>query len=505
MNINLKKLISTGSLQRLIKDRPRQILAGLLFILIILLIASAILIRDNQNSGGVPFFAVKRGPLTISVTESGTINNREKVVLKSEVEGKTAILYLVAEGTHVKKGDLLIQLDVSRLEEKKTQQQITTFNAEAAYIRARENLAVSLSQAESDIAKAKLDYEFSQVDLKKYLKGEYPQELRQANAEITIAEEELQREEEKLEWSQRLHREGHITRIELQADELAAKRRKLNLKLAKSKLKLLNEFAHGRKLKELKSNLEQAEKALDRIKRKAVADNVQAEAGLKAKESEFKRQQGKLEKINKQIVKCRITAPVGGMVVYATTGQFKWRGQTEPLQEGQEVREGQELIHLPTTSSMMAEVKIHESSLMKVRQGLPVRITLDALPRKLFSGRVGKIALLPDAVSAWLNPDLKVYSTEIYLDGDGSALRPGMTCSAEIIVEEYSDALYVPVQSVLRVKDRPVVYVAGHISVDPREVEIGLDNNRMIRIISGLSEGEKVLLAPPLAPSETPL
>jgi HlyD family secretion protein len=421
------------------------------------------------------------------------------------VEGKTTILFLVAEGTHVNKGDLLIQLDASRLEEKKAQQQIETFNAEAAYIRSRENLAISQSQAESDIAKAKLDYQFSHLDLNKYLQGEYPQKLQETNTKIIVAEEELQRAEEKLEWSQRLHREGLITRTELQADELVAKRKKLDLELAKSNLKLLNEFAHDRKLRELKSNLEQAKKALDRIKRKAVANNVQAEVELKAKKSEFKRQQRNLDKINEQIAKCRITSPVGGMVVYATTGRRRWGDEKGPLQEGQEVREKQELIHLPTTSSMMVEVKIHESNLMKVRQGLPARIIVDALPRKIFTGRVGKIALLPDSISAWLNPDFKVYSAEIYLDGDGSGLRPGMTCSAEIIIEEYTDALYVPVQSVVRIKDRPVVYMAGSINAEFREVEIGLDNNRMIRIISGLSEGEKVLLAPPLAPSEAPL
>ncbi len=124
------------------------------------------------------------------------------------------------------------------------------------------------------------------------------------------------------------------------------------------------------------------------------------------------------------------------------------------------MREGQELIHLPTTASMMAEVKIHESSLTKVRVGMPVVVTVDALPGKRFTGRVGRIALLPDATSAWLNPDLKVYSTEIYLDGDASGLRTGMTCKCEIIVEQYDDAVYVPLQSVVRVGDQTVVYVA---------------------------------------------
>jgi HlyD family secretion protein len=499
MNMNLKNPTSSNFLRRLM-----QIFAGLLFILIIFFVASNILTRDDQDSGSVSVFAVKRGPLTISVTGSGTINNREKLMIKSKVEGKTTILFLISEGTHVRKGDLLIKLDASRLEQEKMQQQITVLNAEAAYIHARENLAVTKSQAESDIARAKLDYNFAQVDLKKDLEGEYPQELQQGEAEITVAKEELQRAEEKLEWSQRLHREGYITLMELQADELAAKRKKLDMQLAESKLELLKEFTHKRKLKELESNLEQTKRALDRVKRKAVADILQTEAELKAKESELKRQQWKLKKISDQIAKCRITAPVEGMVVYATTGKSK-KGTKGPLEEGLEIQEGQELIHLPTTSSMMAEVNIRESSLIKVRQGMPARITVDATPGKVFYGRLGKIDPLPDPTMAWLNPDMKVYPSEIYIDGDASVLRPGMTCRVEIIVKEYSDIIYIPVQSVFRVKGRHVVYVERSNGSERREVEIGMDNNRMIRIVRGLSEGEKVLLAPPLAPSEAPL
>lgn len=504
MNIIQEKQLNSAFMRRLIKDRRIQILGALLSVLLVWFIISAFLTGGDQKGDMQSFFEVKRGPLMISVTESGTINNREKVVIKSKVEGKTNILSIVPEGTHVKKGDLMIKLDASGLEDQKMQQQITVLNVEATFIHARENLVVAKSQADSDIAKAKLDYNFARVDLNKYLRGEYPQELQQAEAEITVAREEFERVRDKLEWSQRLSREGYITRNELQADELAAKRKELDVQLAESKLELLQKYTHMRKLKELRSNLEQAKKALERVERKGVADMVQAEAELKAKESEYNRQQIKLKKLNQQITECKITAPIDGMVVYATTGKSK-KYSKGPIEEGLEVQEGQELIYLPTASSMMAEVNIRESSLNKVKQGMPSRIIVDALPGKVFSGRVGKIGLLPDSTMAWLNPDIKVYPSDIYIDGDTGNLRAGMTCRVEIVVEEYSDTLYIPVQSVVRVKDKHIVYIAGSSDPKRREVEIGMDNDRMIRIVKGLSVGEKVLLAPPLAPSEVPL
>ncbi len=437
--------------------------------------------------------------MLISVTESGTIRNRQRMLIKSEVEGTTTILFLIPEGTSVRKGDLLVELDSSKLEDNKTQQQITVMNAEASYIRARENLAVTQSQAQSDIEKAELACKFAELDLKKYIEGDHPRALQKAQADINIAREELERAQDRLDWSHKLAEKDYITRNELQADELATKRAQINLSLANTDLQLLMDYTHQRTLDQLNSDLEQANQALERIKRKASADIIQAQAELTARESEYERQKANLEKTVTQIEKCRIYAPADGMVVYATTGQTRRR--SEPLEEGQQVRERQELIYLPTDNAMVVETRIHEASLRKVRQDMPVRVTVDAVPGVVFWGRVGKIGLLPDAQSAWLNPDLKVYSAEVFIDGEHDSLRPGMSCHAEIIVEQYPDALYVPVQSVVRVEGTPVVYLAGIKGPMITPVRIGLDNNRVIHILEGLKAGQQVLLSPPLSAS----
>jgi hypothetical protein len=73
-----------------------------------------------------------------------------------------------------------------------------------------------------------------------------------------------------------------------------------------------------------------------------------------------------------------------------------------------------------------------------------------------------------------------------------------MSCKAEIIVAQYKDVVYIPVQAVLRVGGEPTVYVVKSGSIEERKVEVGLDDNRMIRIISGLDEREVVSMIPPL-------
>ena len=458
----------------------------------------------KSSAEGQLVFQAKRGPLTISVTESGTIKARDQEILKCEVEGQTTIIYLVPEGKLVKAGELLVELDASQLQDNRVEQQIQVQNAEAAFIRATEDLAVAESQATSDIAKAELDYQFAQEDVNQYLDGEYPKQLKEADSNITLAKEELERAAEKLKWSEMLFKEKYISQTELEADLLTKNRAQLGWELAVTSRDLLKNFTYHRTLDQLKSDVDQTKMALDRVKRQAQADIKQAQAELTAKRLEFEQQKGKLQKVEDQLTKTKIVAPIDGMVIYATSAKMNFRGNQEPLDEGQAVREREELIYLPTAEAKMAEVKVHESNLDKVKVGLPVRVTVDALPGQVFTGRVATIAPLPDATSLWLNPDLKIYTTQINLDGSSEEFRTGMTCQVEIIVEHYDDVVYVPIQAVLRVANQPTVYVQKDGQFESRPVELGLDNNRMVRILSGLQPGESVWLKPPLAPAAAP-
>jgi len=445
-------------------------------------------------------FVAKRGPLTISVLESGTISPQQQITLRNEVEGRTTIVSLVPDGSRVEKGDLLVELDASNLKDAIIDQDIQVQRAEAAYISAKENLAVIENQAKSDIDVAELTLKFAKQDLQQYVDGLYPKDVNELTAKIRLAEEDLKRAEDVNDWSKRLYEEKYLSETEYLADKLSVQRRKLERDVAKSDLDLLKNFTYHREIEQLTSDVNQADMALERIVRKASADVAQAKADLRAKELEYNRQKEKMKKIEDQLSKTKIYAPQDGMVVYATSGGGRrpW-DRRDPMEIGVEVSERQDLINLPTANAMKARVDIHETSLEKVRLGLPVVITVDALAGKKFLGRVERIAPLPDATSMWANPDLKVYPTDIYLEDTDSALRTGMSCKAEIIIAQYEDAVYIPVQAVLRVGGKPTVFVVNNDgSYTERNVEIGLDDNNMIRIISGLEEGEVVLMTPPL-------
>lgn len=441
---------------------------------------------------------VESAPLAISVNAAGSLKAKDQVVIVNTLEGMTIILSVVDEGSEVKKGDLLIELDVSALENKLIDQQILVQNAQAGYVQARENLEVVNSQSQSDVEDARLAQQFALDDLKKYQLGEFPNQKKGELAKIAVNEEELRRAEEKLSWSKILYGEKFLSQTELQADELAAQKARIDLELSQSGMVLLLEFTHVRRLVELKAEVDKTGMAFERNQRKSAANQVQAQADFKAKEALFERETSKLDKVGEEIAKTIIVAPQDGVVVYATSLQRSWRGSTEPLAAGQQVRERQELIYLPAPGAMLAETQIHESNLEKVQVGQAALIYVDSIRGRSFKARVKSLAVFPDATSSWLNPDLKLYRTQLELLEHVDGLRSGMNCRIEIAVNQFDNALSVPIQAVILVDGHPFVYLSKSGGLSRQAVELGQSNETVVQILSGLKAGDRVQLNPPL-------
>ena len=496
-------MLNYSKLQEIIKKKPALSIAGLA-VLVLVVWGGISLLTGGDAESSIPTYTVKKGPLKISITETGTIAPKDKIIVKNEVYGSTTVVSLVDEGTTVKKGDLMIELDSSTLSDSKVDQEIQVQSAEASNIEASENYEVAKNQAKSDVETAQLTYDFAQQDLKKYLEGEYPNALKEAESNITTAEEELSSAKDTLDWSKKLYAEKYLSESELNTDQLTYDQKKIAVELKQNAKNLLENYTYKRQLAELQSDVTQAKAALERTTRKAKANVAQAEATKAAKEAELERQQAKLQKIVNQLEKTKIYAPADGTIIYATSAAMsmsRFGSRTEPLKLGNTVQERQELIHLPSTEGFKVTVSIPEGSLEKVKIGLPVQITVDTIPGVVYTGSVTSIASVVNAQNAFMNPDLKVYDTVITLEngGDMKLLRSGMSCSAEIIVEQYNDAVYVPVQSVMSVNGKPTVYIVKGNKLKPRTVETGLDNDIVIRITSGLEPGELVSLSPPLA------
>jgi HlyD family secretion protein len=493
-------------IKEFIKKRPAVSIGGIVVLgLVTWGVLSLLMDKDAESS--IQKYTVKQGPLKISIAETGTIQPKEKLVVKNEVEGSTAITYIVDEGSTIKKGDLMIRLDSSTLSDKKVDQEIQVQKAEASNIAAIENYEVTKNQAQSDIESAKLAYDFAQLDLKKYIEGEYPDKLKEAESNITVSEEEVAQARDTLDWSKKLYEEGYLSQSELEKDTLSYTRKQLAVELKKAAKELLVNYTHKRQMAKLQSDVTQAKSALERTTRKATANVAQAEAKKAAMQAEYERQSAKLQKYKNQLEKTEIYAPADGTIIYATSAeqsQHRHGSRTEPLKVGNNVQERQELIHLPTISGFTVTMSIPESNIDKIKVGLPAQITVDSIPNVIYTGAVTSVSNVVNAEEAYMNSDLKVYDTVITLENGGNMdlLHSGMSCSAEIIIDQYEKAIYVPIQAVMSVGGKPTVFMVKGDKLKPRTVETGLDNNTVIRIASGLEPGDIISLTPPLAQAE---
>lgn len=451
---------------------------------------------DDGAATQIEGATVERGRLRLSVIERGNLKAAESVDLKCEIEGQVKILSLIDEGEQVQPGTVLCTLDTADLEERRVQQEISLQSSEAAFVKAKQGHAIQQSQNLSDIEKAERALEFARADLRKYVEGDWPQEKRKAEEEILVTEEELQRAQQELEWSEKLAEKGFLEQTQLDADRLAKTRAEVNLNQAKRALELLEQFDFPRKKAEFEADVLEFERQLERVKLQAEAKLADFEAGLRSSEAKLGLDREKLAKLDKQLGSATLVAPVAGMVVYAVEEQSRWGGG-EPIREGVQVREGQDIITIPSSNGFIAQASVHESVLEKVAVGQGCLVSVDAIPGKVFRGEVKFKAVLPDQNSWFANPDLRVYRTEVKILESDPALRPGMSCSVEILVDELEDATYVPVQAVFLDAGEPVCFVSTGGKPELRKVETGENNGKQVVIEGGLEPGEVVLLALP--------
>ncbi|MBP7827775.1 MAG: efflux RND transporter periplasmic adaptor subunit [Verrucomicrobia bacterium] len=473
--------------------RQRPVLAGVLGLVVAGVLVWAFWPRSARQA--VSYFEVKRGDFLISIVEGGTVEAVNEVVVRNEVEGTARIIYIVPEGSYVRKGQLLVELDSSASLDSVNQQQINVERAQFALIQAEQQLDIQKSSVESELSAARLKVEFAETDLKKYLEGEAAQARRNAQIEITNVVESLQINVERLEWTEKLYAQGYETKANLDRDRLAVSQARLRLEQAEKSLWMLETFDAPKRERSLESALQEAKDDYDRVKLQGERKLAQAEADVQTQRRTLELSQTKLERDRKQLEATKILAPQDGLVVYASGAGSRFSSESL-IEEGAVVRNRQELIKLPDVSEMKLQVKIHESHVNQIRSGQPAFVVLDSMPDQRFRGFVAKVAPLPDSQSRWGNPNLKVYATEVRITDRLPDVKPGVSARAEIIITNLAGVLTVPIQSVTTLRGQQVAYLLGH-PPKPVPVSVGMYNQRFIEITSGLSEGDRVLLSPP--------
>lgn len=140
-------------------------------------------------------FPVTKGNFEVTILEGGSIEAKESLQIKSEVQGETKILSIVEEGYYVtpedvQAGKILVELDAKKLLDQQTEQELRFQNAKASLANAEEQHEIQKNQNEIDIRQNELAVKFARMDIEKYLGIDTTNEIIK---KIGIDEESIQK------------------------------------------------------------------------------------------------------------------------------------------------------------------------------------------------------------------------------------------------------------------------------------------------------------------------
>jgi membrane fusion protein (multidrug efflux system) len=137
--------------------------------------------------------------------------------------------------------------------------------------------------------------------------------------------------------------------------------------------------------------------------------------------------------------------------------------------------------------SLILNINVPERELAKLSVGQVAELSFDAVPGRVFAGKI-------DLISPYVDPATATFGVRIRLMETGGVLRPGLFARVAIVYERRPDALQIPRTALLEGDGPPKVFVVKDSKASERPVQLGLSNGAYVEVIAGLKDGEQVVV-----------
>ncbi|MFC1901984.1 efflux RND transporter periplasmic adaptor subunit [Chloroflexota bacterium] len=436
---------------------------------------------------------VERGDLAVSVTGSGKIEATRDARLTFGSAGKVDKI-LVKEGDEVFAGDVLAELDTYALELALAQSQ------------------VALTQAEVALTQARLAQNTAEYNLKNTRDTEDALELAVFNAQISLetAQEALADTVRGYGWDEYESIEAELRKSEAYYDTIQKRIRDsstgtdawvLLLEGAEDRLEQaqvdFDNFLAGHaneKLSLKKKQVEAADFALAQTRKNLddLAEDIALQELQIASAEQSVVQAGQsvelarksLDEAQRQLDEATIIASFDGIVAQVLVKE----GDNIPSPSMAPTT----VVYLIAPGYIELVVEVDEIDIPLVKFDQEAVVSVDALSGMEFAGKVTAVYPVPKEVGG-----VVLYEVRMALEAPGdSGIKVGMSASADIMMEERSNVLVVPSRAVGKNDQGETVVkvMSGEEEVQEKPVVVGLDDGLRTEIISGLSEGETVVI-----------
>lgn len=449
------------------------------------------LLRGGEaDSNASAIHKVQRRTIEDRVVERGTVESQNTVYGKCELPGwQNKIISIKPEGTIVKKGDVVAQLEAEEVDREIAETEVLLNEARGKLAQSKQELDIQINKGESDIAAAHLELTLADLDLEKYRDGDFKAD--QADMERAIKEDLalLEKTRDERNNIETLVKKGYRSPQELREIQLREDSLEFQVERDERKLKVLQTYDYRRKSTEFEAKAKEAKRKVARAETTATAERLKSEAAVENAKNAVALHEQQLKEKMAIKDKCRLIAAQDGTVAYANQ---RWYDPSERIREGTTVRSQQEIYYLPDMNNMQVKATIHESVVDRIHVGQKAAIRLDAFSDMKLKGTVSYVSEL--AASSY--SDAKNYDAKIIIEEipSGMAVKPGMTAEVDILVGTYENVIAVPIGAISEHFQRTFVYVMSGNKGERRAVKTGRMTHSFVEITEGLEVDEVVAL-----------
>jgi HlyD family secretion protein len=454
---------------------------------------------STQPGGGRPSDTTDARVMSFDVTTvaAGSFVALKQAELRNELGIQTTLKKILPEGSAVKAGEVVAELDVKQLSDKLSEAEMAITTARTELSSAENALEIQRVENESALRKAQVTVELADLDLNKWVKGEVESRRQTLQVAIQEAQTKLDRSRKKFEQSKPLFEKGFISESEYQADRIELDAAELSVETARLNRRLFDDFEEPKERRKRQSDLEQAQGELRAVDRRNANQLATKEVELANRRQQVQLREAAMKELRDQLDKAVMKAPSDGLVVHGSTLQ-RWWDDSGAFREGSNIRPSQLVVAISDVSSMKVVAKVHESLQGRVKVGQVVSVTVPSLDGRSFPGKVSSVA--PMATQDGWSDDAKVFEVSILLDVKTDVFKPAQRAEAHITLDHVPGALSVPIQAVG--SDGPVRYVLVPSQqergrFERRPVKVGRRSERFAEILGGLATGDAVLLRQP--------
>ncbi len=206
---------------------------------------------------------------------------------------------------------------------------------------------------------------------------------------------------------------------------------------------------------------------------------------------EIRQKNNEVDKAIRDVDALTLKSSAEGLVVYG----INWNNQGQKFQIGDQPWPGQAIATLPDLSEMESHTFVNEVDISKVQTGQKVEVKLDAFQDSIFDGQVANVARLGKRKDN--QSTIKVFDVFINIAGISEILKPGMTTSNKIIMDEINDVIFIPHEALYGSKGEFSVFKKDGSDFEKVKVTIGKKSDNFVIIQSGIEDGDIVALRDP--------